>query len=268
MADCEDVRGLSLSSAHSICSWAPDGRIETRPIPLYTDIGASQPDQLAATRSRSDYGFNRSHRELCVRAVKVDEVVLSGSALVDNLPQEAIRTILRRWSEMASLTHCGVERIAQIFASTLIMGGRTAASRNPQYHMEEAEYVRYLYYWLESLAYFEDSTSHGKESENITQNNQQPLSLQRLESAMRFGYQATEICRNRSFFTTKSGRFGLGPSQLARVLPIYLIHGLKVPFLLQKAEEGEGYFLRGKCYVHGLMDEKATTSKSDYITLV
>jgi hypothetical protein len=97
--------------------------------------------------------------------VKVDEVVLSGSALVDNLPQEAFRTILRRWSEMASLTHCGVEGIAEIFASTLIMGGRTAASRNPQYHMEEAEYVRYLYYWLESLTYFEDSTSHGKESE-------------------------------------------------------------------------------------------------------
>lgn len=263
--DSERVRFPSvLPPIDNICSWAPDWRIRTRPLPIYTQMHTSQSDQFTATSSKSDYSFNESNRELSIRAVMADEVKHIGPTLVD-IPNIPMHSIIKCWFQLAKLAHSGAENIDEMFASTLIMEGRTAVSRNQQHLMNVAEYATCFRCWVESPTDFKDHTQEGGEVDSVTERDQ----LRRMESATRFGYQAIEICRNRSFFITKNGRFGLGPSQLTIGSPIYLIHGLNVPFLMQKAKKDNQYFLRGECYVRGLMDQKVIASTPDiYITIV
>jgi len=129
-------------------------------------------------------------------------------------------------------------------ALTLIMDGRTAASQ------QRTKYVEYFKHWESSVL---------ADMRNLIHDDPIPESV---EHATDFGYQATEACRYRSFLLTKGGRLGLGPAQVAPESLIYLIHGLKVPFVLQKLPADEEYLLRGECYVHGLMDMRAVESES------
>jgi hypothetical protein len=89
-----------------------------------------------------------------------------------------------------------------------------------------------------------------------------------IDDAVKYGDEATEVCRYRSFFITKRGKFGLGPGRVLPGLSVYLIHGLRTPFLVQKAED-EGDYIRGECYVEDLVNDSTGDSEGDgYVDLV
>lgn len=69
------------------------------------------------------------------------------------------------------------------------------------------------------------------------------------------------MCRDRTFFVTEAGRLGLGSVHVPPGDSIYLIHGLKAPFVIHR--ESELHVLRGECYVYGLMDGKVQRSSKD-----
>jgi hypothetical protein len=67
----------------------------------------------------------------------------------------------------------------------------------------------------------------------------------------------------------RSGRLGLGPAQVSPGSSIYLTHGLKTPFVLTKAPQYGRYYVRGECYVQGLMDVNVDRSERDVdLTLI
>lgn len=49
-----------------------------------------------------------------------------------------------------------------------------------------------------------------------------------VEVSTRYGYIAEEICRNRTFFVTEAGRFGLGSFHISPGASIYLTHALEL----------------------------------------
>jgi hypothetical protein len=62
-------------------------------------------------------------------------------------------------------------------------------------------------------------------------------------------------------FITKKGRLELGSTHASPGARIYLLRGLKTPFVVFKNRGG--HILRGECYVNGLMDQRAHISDSN-----
>lgn len=63
----------------------------------------------------------------------------------------------------------------------------------------------------------------------------------------------TGKCQNRSFFTTKHGRIGLGPSSMIKGDKICIFQGMPWPAVLRWNGEKSAYFFVGLAYVHGIM---------------
>jgi hypothetical protein len=263
-----DCKVLSLpTQSYKICSWAPDWRIQTRPLPLSPGLERDNSTGFLATDSKPDYSVDKLNRRLRVRGLMVDEIAICGPPLVDNLHSGiTLDDIFNMWFKLAREAS-RAENLDEMFALTLIMDGRTAVSRRSQHSMEPTQYVACFKHWAYRI--LADMEKPGHISEEIWNEIHNNPIQDGVEPATHYGYQATEICRYRSFFITKNGRFGLGPAQASRRSSIYLIHGLKTPFVVQKVPKNEEYFLRGECYVHDLMDGRVLESEQDvYLTFV
>ena len=77
----------------------------------------------------------------------------------------------------------------------------------------------------------------------------------------RYGYYVHVSCKDRHFFITKNGYFGLGPLFCRRGDRIVWFDGGSTPLIIRKAKRG-CYTLVGEAYIRGRMDFKP--SKSDY----
>jgi hypothetical protein len=73
----------------------------------------------------------------------------------------------------------------------------------------------------------------------------------------------TTQCKNRSFFTTKNGRIGLGPATMVKGDKICVFQGMPWPVVLRWNDEKSAYFFIGLAYVHGIMAGEVFTMKED-----
>ncbi|KAH7136288.1 heterokaryon incompatibility protein-domain-containing protein [Dactylonectria macrodidyma] len=252
-AGCGDVGAYSLSKAYDsvivelgrpaddVPSWVPDWRVQSRPITLLPDVtaGDNSGAQFLATVSSADYYLNEASQTLRVRALLVDEITHV---------QITEHDIFGLWFNLAKDTiEC--DGFESMFASTLVMGAKVTPTENGALNVQPEEVLDIFRHWAERNL-----------NETRTRSIEDSYDLS--EGSARFGYLAEEVCRNRTLFVTKSGRLGLGSTHVSPGASIYLIHGLKTPFVVHTTSD-EQHILRGECYVHGLMDQQASTSDLD-----
>ncbi|OAL24138.1 hypothetical protein AYO20_10750 [Fonsecaea nubica] len=242
-------------------TWSPDWRIKTRPLPFHSENSVNDSLAFSATHSAADFQLDSSRRILRVRVLLVDEMKVVGLPLLPDLPAIEdstfkIEGILNIWFALARSV-CGRdaegdqgEDWMHRFAMTLIADGRTAAAPSPGMPRTRAQQIERFRCWAKRLLHVSDQEEDC--SEDRLHHYFIPIS-EGISDACTYGYEAVEVCKYRNFFVTKNGRFGLGPAQTRPGSPIYLIHGLKTPFVLEKASEETCYHLRGECYVDGLM---------------
>ena len=72
-----------------------------------------------------------------------------------------------------------------------------------------------------------------------------------------WAYSLGSICQNRSFFTTKHGRIGLGPSSMIKGDKICIFQGMHWPAVLRWNGEKSAYFFVGFTYTHSIMAGEA-----------
>jgi hypothetical protein len=63
----------------------------------------------------------------------------------------------------------------------------------------------------------------------------------------------TMQCQNQSFFTTKQGHIGLGPSSMIKGDKICIFQGMSWPAVLRWNDEKSAYFFVGLAYMRGIM---------------
>ncbi|KAJ4207136.1 hypothetical protein NW767_002387 [Fusarium falciforme] len=114
---------------------------------------------------------------------------------------------------------------------------------------------------FDPVAALADFERHSRGDYGVYPGNDEEYWKETIDGVTEFRYIAEELCRHRLLFITEAGRLGLGGPQVEEGDSIYLIHGLKTPFVVNY--RSQGHLLRGECYVHGLMDEKAQWSDQD-----
>jgi hypothetical protein len=102
-SDAEGYKVLSLvHPEYKICSWAPDWRIRTRPLPLSLELQTDGFTGFSSTCSKPTYNFDESRRKLHVRGLWVDEIAVIGPPLVDGIhPKISLDHIFNIWFELA-----------------------------------------------------------------------------------------------------------------------------------------------------------------------
>lgn len=92
----------TVSPAYQICSWAPDWRIKTRPMPLHLKFKRNNPTEASPSSCRSSYSFHPSNQTLRVRARLVDEVAQAGPPLTDGIHNSInLDVIFNIWFKIA-----------------------------------------------------------------------------------------------------------------------------------------------------------------------
>ncbi|KAK6365586.1 hypothetical protein LTR81_028043 [Elasticomyces elasticus] len=212
-------------------SWTPDWRIFSRPVAL--DLSSSAAMPFTATTSTASYSF--CGMQLRVLASKVDTVSICGMpyspTLCDSLQTTAYEVFVD-WLNLVK-EHFPSPAWEPSFASTLVMDGKVKLVDHQDLEISTDEILSLFGHWLARNVCYSDNPDFG------------------LEESTRYGNVAEEVCRNRRFFLTETGRMGLGPARIHPNASVYLIHGLKTPFVVDDRSEGD--LLYGECFVHGLM---------------
>ena len=250
---------------NAAATWSPNWKIRTRPLPLHLENSVDGDLGFSATHSSPDFQIDSPRRRLQLRALLTDEVKFVGIPLVPDLPAMdgatfKVEGIFNLWYALA-FSICGQDADWRYrFAMTLIADGRTAAAQSVVGTLTRAQQMNRFECWAKRLIHVysreEDCT------EEALYHYLNPIS-DGISEASKYGYEVLKVCKFRTFFITKHGRFGLGPAQTASGSSIYLIHGLKTPFILERRAEENCFHLRGECYVNGLMDGAAHESDRD-----
>lgn len=91
----------------------------------------------------------------------------------------------------------------------------------------------------------------------ITNDNEALMALRQNE----WDYQVTLFVDKRRLFLTKDGLLCLGPELARSGDEVWIVRGSRVPVLLRKTMDGNGYNLIGETYVHGVMYGEAVTKE-------
>ncbi|OAL42679.1 HET-domain-containing protein [Pyrenochaeta sp. DS3sAY3a] len=233
--------------AGDIPSWVPDWRVQSRPLTLSTNP-ENRFAMFSATKSHPD--FKSNGRMLQVRARMVDKVKYCGWPYWEGLGSHLRITeheIFNLWFNMTKkyLKNGDVE---SMFASTLVMGGKVRVTEREGIRANATDLPGLFRHWA--------ARNLDKFRGNVKKDWKDGI-----EDSTRYGYIAEEICRDRSFFITETGRLGLGSVNVSPGASIYLIHGLRVPFVIDYGLDS--HVLRGECYVHGVMDGQIHYSDQD-----
>ncbi|KAF4446779.1 HET-domain-containing protein [Fusarium austroafricanum] len=261
-AGCGDSEKFSLSKvngtfllqlsppADDVPSWAPDWRVQSRPLVLLPHPAYHVQSHFAATTSEPDSYLDEECQRLRVRALLVDEITVCGPPYYASFCrgiQITEHEIFGIWYEMMK-GHFDSNEFESIFSSTIVMDAKVTLTERSAMNVHRKDIAPGFKHWMKRL--MQDAEPfHSDDSDEPS------------EGAAHFSYVAEEICRNRTMFVTKNGRLGLGSTHVSPGASIYLIHGMKTPFVVH--ENMYGHTLRGECYVHGLMDQQAQQSHSD-----
>ncbi|KAK6065232.1 heterokaryon incompatibility [Seiridium cupressi] len=200
-------RLLVPPQAKDIPSWIPDWRIQTRPFPILPIGSTDSSLQFSATISRADYSIEKSPARLRVRARIVDQIVACGVPYCDALRKilqiedqcTLDHWVLNQWYDLARRSVAS-HLVESMYASTLLMGGRLNVVERSQISIDSTKIDDYFSHWATRNLI---GRSPMTESERITAEIDEGL-----DKSTHFGYEAEEICRNRTFFVTKNAATG------------------------------------------------------------
>ncbi|KAK4499645.1 hypothetical protein PRZ48_010163 [Zasmidium cellare] len=84
---------------------------------------------------------------------------------------------------------------------------------------------------------------------------QHPITLPRHQHTpvCRYREACWNACHRRRFFTTRGGRFGIGPQVMQTGDVVVVLYGGQWPFVLRPVDGSTAYELVGQCYVHDVM---------------
>lgn len=161
------------------------------------------------------------------------------------------------WFALAIGAHAVTEAARLKFAMTLVADGKIQPYNGQNYTLERTSINAVFRTWSESI--WTGLNIHGL----LQDDDCEDLPIDMREKVSLYASWASEICRNRIFFITEDGRYGLGSLNVKPGQEIYYLRGLKTPFVVQKGLEPGKYFLRGDSYVDGLMDNEVEYSDAD-----
>ncbi|KAI8717958.1 HET domain-containing protein [Fusarium sp. LHS14.1] len=239
---------LVITPVDDIASWVPDWRVRARPLPLLTNAQDNIGVNFSATASEPDYSMDHGFQTLHVRAIKVDKVKMRGPLYHPFGSHWAgyVDRCLLKWLELVK-RYIGSTKAESMFPLTVAMDKKVAVPGRFPNHFDPNTILDHFQRHdqeMESGEYFE--SDNWKDT---------------IDAVTEFRYLAEELCRYRVLFVTEGGRLGLGSSQVEEGDSIYLIHGLKTPFVVNSRSKEDR--LRGDCYVYGLMDGEAQWSDED-----
>jgi hypothetical protein len=248
LVQTEDHIVLQLNPpADDIPSWVPDWRVQSRPLTLLPNI-QNAAIGFSATASNPDFKLN--HHILHVRAREVDRITICGLPYCESLGKRLKMTELETFNHWFNLAKTFLKDadVESMFASTLVMDGKVVVAERQDIGVNTPDVPCLFGHWA---------------AKNLDKTNRllEVNWKDGIEDSTRYGYIAEEICRNRTFFITEAGRLGLGSVHVSPGASIYLIHGLKVPFVIH--HDLGMQVLRGECYVYGLMDGEIQCSDQD-----
>lgn len=153
------------------------------------------------------------------------------------------------------------------------MNGGTAASQVTEKFIEPMEYCASFKHWgYRNLSSMPRPDYFSEDMWNTIRTGRTTFGL---DEATRYQFQAEEVCRYRSFFVTRQGRFGLGPARLGSGDLICFIQGLQTPFVVHRMPiEGNSreqrYILRGECFVENatLYEGISDLEKNEFMTFI
>jgi hypothetical protein len=233
--------------ADDIPSWVPDWRVQSRPLTISSNL-ENKSVVFSATKSAPEYEID--HGTLHVRAREIDKIKVCGPPYYESLVRRLRITehgIFNAWFNL-SKTVLGNTNIETMFASTLVMDGKVAVTERQYIGVNSIAVPGLFGSW--AARNLDEIEEPCKESQNDG-----------IDESTRYGYIAEEVCRDRTFFITEAGRLGLGSVHVSPGDSIYLVHGLKAPFVIQ--HQLDLHVLRGECYVYGLMDGQVQCSDGD-----
>ena len=283
------------SNAFNLPSWVPDYTLQpptpdpdwTRPgfVPFMFDYDCVGDNALRLHAVHPNTGWPNSMYELQVRSLHVDTIVFAGPN--PHVPiylgfdeSERLETIERRVSQLrnnvkaweveieehTSCPYLPAQSKAEAFWRTL-MGNRTQDGERlpdgPQNHQFEV--------WMDRSKVptgFREGDTHLSDVERV-----------RLY-ARPFVTAAVRCSAGRNFIITRNGYMGLAPMKSKPGDSVFILEGVKVPFVLRKSEplvneEPVGKLLDGtwsvvgESYLHGIMEGQFTSqSKIDDIRMV
>lgn len=248
--EVEDGVILQLHSPPGDClSWVPDWRVQSRPLVLTNCLGDASVG-FSATLSDPDFEFRDNILRVCAR--EKDKIKVCGLPYFESFVRrmrmpEPERIIFNQWFHLAKIVMSDVN-VEPMFASTLVMDGKVAVTERQETGTNSPHVPSLFEHWAaKKLPSFGRTCQ--KDWKDV------------VDDSTRYGYIAEELCRDRTFFITEAGRFGLGSVHASPGDSIYLIHGLKTPFVIHAAQGT--HILRGECYVYGLMDGGVQRSCED-----
>jgi len=184
------------------------------------------------------------------------EVLLLQGIVVDEICQTTATCLRSTWEiheefnewlisvKGIVLRHCNVasrEELYLVTAFTLVAGHTWGGERAQSCDLQV------LLDYLKSLT--PDDNDEAPNGDRITKDSDSGKM-----NSMR-GASFVEICVERCFFVTGAGRVGIGPRCMQTGDVIVVLRGGELPFVLRK--KGDGYWLLGEAYVHGIMDGEA-----------
>ncbi|OAL01734.1 HET-domain-containing protein [Phaeosphaeriaceae sp. SRC1lsM3a] len=228
-------------------SWVPDWRVQSRPLVLTNGL-EDESVGFSATASAPDFEFHDNILRVCAR--EMDKIKVCGWPYVESIGSRMEMReyeTFNHWFNLAK-TVMNDKNVEPMFASTLVMDGKVAVTERQETGTNSPHVPSLFEHW--AAKNFEDfGSTCQKDWKDV------------VDDSTRYGYIAEELCRDRTFFITEAGRFGLGSVHASPGDSIYLIHGLKTPFVIHAAQGS--HILRGECYVYGLMDGGVRRSCED-----
>ncbi|RSL72387.1 hypothetical protein CEP54_000962 [Fusarium duplospermum] len=237
--------------ASHVPSWVPDWRVRRRPLPLFTNVQDNIKINFSATASKPSYSLDRISQRLHVSAIEIDRVKATSRPYHPSIGDSpaVMNNFILDWLEMAE-SYIDSTVVKRMFSQTLTMDLKVGIPRRGQEDLDP----------VTALADFE---RHNQGDYGVYPGDYEENWGKTIDGVTEFRYIAEELCRHRLLFITESGRLGLGGPQVEEGDLIYLIHGLRTPFVVDC--NSERHRLRCECYVHGLMDGEVQCSDQDTI---
>jgi hypothetical protein len=228
-------------------SWVPDWRVQSRPLVLTNSLEDASVG-FSATSSDPDFEFHDNILRVCAR--EMDIIKVCGWPYVESLGRHLKMTeheTFNHWFNLAKTVLNDVN-VEPMFASTLVMDGKVAVAERQDTGANSPRVPSLFEHWAAK-----NLDDFGRTSQKDWKDT--------VDDSTRYGYIAEELCRDRTFFITEAGHLGLGSAHVSPGDSVYLLHGLKTPFVIHHAQGL--HVLRGECYVYGLMDGRVQRSCED-----
>ena len=172
------------------------------------------------------------------------------------------------WPEVSKVTR----ELAQL-ANVPTTHSDTSSKFSKPYEMFWRTVIADIYYENEGNDYKRISEDHFLVYEQLRTRAINDTKLSMRHPKFDFAGVICSVLDDRSFFITKEGLFGVGPTNLQPEDEIWVLYGGRVPFVLRKTtnnalQNQNSYKFIGDCYYHGVMDGQALNNSAPESTVI